>query len=61
MACKTIKTKCGNAIEVDDGIGWPFCLRVEGDDGKCVTLNLSPDDARALARTLDAFATIHER
>lgn len=59
MACRSIETKHGNTVEIEDEIGHPIGLRVENDEGGCFTIYLSVDDAREIAKTLEAFATIH--
>jgi hypothetical protein len=59
MACRSIKTQHGNLVEVEDEIGHPIGLRVENDEGRCVSVYLSIENAREIAKTLEAFATIH--
>lgn len=59
MACRSIKTKHGNMVEVEDEIGHPIGISVENDDGRTVSIYLSLENAREIAETLLAFATIH--
>jgi len=58
MAFKLIKCKSGAAIQVDDRCG--LAIRIEDDEGAPARAVITADEARSLARALDAFAEIYE-
>jgi hypothetical protein len=61
MSAKEIENRFGDRILVTDDYGAPLAVRVSGEDGRHTAISISVDEARKLARTLDAFAEIHSK
>lgn len=58
MSAKKIKLHLGDEVEVNDSYGAPIALRV-CDGQRSTAVSLSLEEARQIARALDAFAEIH--
>jgi len=58
MAEKWVKTFFGDTIKVDDSRTTSVTIMVDNGE-RAVAARMTPDDARKLARTLDAFAEIY--
>ena len=57
MSKKTIKPRYGK-IEINDGYGTPMAISLDNEE-RCIATPITVDEARELARALNAFAEIH--